>query len=227
MRNYRSVEWRNFRAQVIELDGAVCQHCGRGRSDRVVLQVHHTRYQAGLQPWKYPLETCETVCSGCHARLHGEIPPNSGWELLGWDDLGSPDGVCDLCGTEIRYVFMIDHADWHPMEVGEVCCDTLTSTTDATQKMSAVRSLSKRRRRFVDARQWRVDESGGCWRRYLRHDIRVWPNSAGWELMIDRRLGKIRYDSMDAAKVKAFEVITNGAFDRFISRRHAGGNRRH
>src|SRR3954471_7225795 len=112
MRPYSSKQWREFRAAIIRLDDGCCVQCGRTESDGVVLHVHHKAYRPGRLPWEYPLEACETLCAGCHAAHHGKIPPKVGWEFAGHDDLGEPSEACDLCGTEIRHVFLIYHANW-------------------------------------------------------------------------------------------------------------------
>jgi hypothetical protein len=79
--------------------------------------------------------------------------PRSGWEHFGdYDDLGGLDGTCELCGTSIRYVFLVYHAKWGTMEVGEICCDHLTSTVFAAERMDARRKLIERRKRFASAK---------------------------------------------------------------------------
>jgi hypothetical protein len=128
MHHYCTADWRAFRAKVIDLDGGICLTCGRNKANGAVLQVHHKQYLPGHKPWEYPFELCETMCSGCHAALHGHVPPRFGWEHAGWDDLGDLTGTCECCGTSIRYVFMLQHPKWYAMEVGEICCDNLTST---------------------------------------------------------------------------------------------------
>ncbi|MCX7257277.1 MAG: hypothetical protein NTZ64_11205 [Polaromonas sp.] len=127
MKPYRSREWKIFRNEVIRLDGGACSNCGKTASDGAILQVHHKQYFSGRSPWDYPYNLCETLCKGCHAAEHGLIPPKFGWEHVGWDDLGELNGICECCGTSIRYIFLVQHPKWNPMEVGEICCDNLTS----------------------------------------------------------------------------------------------------
>ena len=159
MKPYRSTDWKEFRNDVIRLDGGVCVRCSRGPSDGVVLQVHHKQYLFGHKPWEYPYELCETLCRGCHAAEHGKIMPRFGWDQVGWDDLGDLTGKCDYCGTEIRYVFLIQHKKWHTMEVGEICCDNLTCSQVASEHMESIRRFSARRKRFVSSSRWMIDKS--------------------------------------------------------------------
>lgn len=86
--SYRNEEWLKFRKEVIELDGNRCAICGRSELEDIVLQVHHKNYVSGKLPWEYSYKDCETLCKGCHAREHGLICPNFGWEFVGEDDLG-------------------------------------------------------------------------------------------------------------------------------------------
>src|SRR6202171_5874995 len=161
MNHYHRTEWRDFRNEVIRLHDGVCHRCGRGPADGVVLQVHHNTYVAGRLPWQYRHDQCEVLCKGCHAQEHGIIMPRSGWDHFGdYDDLGGLDGTCELCGTSIRYVFPVHHAKWGTLEVGEICCDHLTSTTFATEHMDARRKLIERRKRFVSSSRWHTDKSG-------------------------------------------------------------------
>ena len=154
---YRTSEWCAFRARVIETDGGACTVCKR-RPPEVILQVHHQGYDEGKKPWEYPIERCHTLCRGCHAREHGLIRPREGWDYLGEEDLGGLDGNCELCGTEIRYVHLIDHPRWHPMEVGCECCDKLTNTDEASLEQRKRTRLRDRRRRFMRSPRWKVKD---------------------------------------------------------------------
>ena len=100
-----------FENKFFEIDGFKCTKCGREKPE-VVLQVHHKEYQSGNPPWGYSTGMCETLCKGCHAREHGEIRPNEGWDLNYQEDLGGLNGECECCGTSIRYVFFIHHKHW-------------------------------------------------------------------------------------------------------------------
>jgi 5-methylcytosine-specific restriction endonuclease McrA len=70
-REYRrllqDVRWK-IKAQFIrKRDGHKCQHCGK-KTNR--LQVHHTIYITGLNPWEYENETLISLCSVCHKKEH-------------------------------------------------------------------------------------------------------------------------------------------------------------
>ena len=64
-------KWK-IKAQFIrKRDGYKCQHCGK-KTHR--LQVHHTIYINGLNPWEYENETLISLCSTCHKKEHNIKP---------------------------------------------------------------------------------------------------------------------------------------------------------
>ncbi len=215
---YRSSEWAQFRAEVIRLDGGMCRRCGGGGKDGAVLQVHHKEYIRGHKPWEYPYELCETVCRGCHASEHKRIAPRFGWEYVTDDDAGDMDRTCDYCGTSIRYSFIIQHPNWPTMEVGEVCCDNLTSTQFASTIAESRRRYADRLRRFVDSPRWRAFNNGVQRIKQLGFDIEVVPIDGGFRLRIKEVLGKTTFPKAFDAKVKVFELIEAGEIEKYFAK---------
>lgn len=219
MQHYRSADWKAFRDEVIRLDGGVCVRCGRGRVVGVVLQVHHKRYLPGKKPWEYPYELCETLCRGCHAQEHGLIVPRRDWEAVGVDDLGDLSGECDLCGTSIRHVFLIEHRKWPAMEVGEICCDRLTCTDEATEYMDELRLAKERRKRFVSSSRWQNSSEGHLSIRQKGIAVTVVIHDTHhFRLTMDGRLGNTVYESILDAKMKAFDSIESGSVRSYLER---------
>ena len=68
----------------------------------------------------------------------------------------SLDGKCELCGTDIRYVFLVSIEGWPTMEVGEICCDNLTSSEMASNHLDSVKRYESRRRTFVASKRWKA-----------------------------------------------------------------------
>lgn len=217
---YRHKDWKNFREEVIKLDGGRCVRCLRSPEDGAVLQVHHKNYLFGRHPWEYSYEECETLCKGCHAEEHGIIMPRSGWMSMGGDDLGEyPAGTCELCGTDLRYIFLIQHPNWGSMSVGTDCHDKLTGTSDARAFHDRSEKLRQKRKRFVSSPRWEELRSGelaieqqGIW-------LRVAPHGAGFRVLMDAAVGKTVYTTVLDAKMKAFELIENGAAAAYLEAR--------
>lgn len=213
-RDYSSQKWKEFRAEVIELDEGRCRQCGRGSNDGVVLQVHHLTYKPGHPPWDYRYEDCETLCQGCHASIHGHIRPTFGWDLVHEEDLGDLSGKCELCGTEIRYVFWVQHPNWEPIGVGTVCCDHLTGTTLATEKMR----FNDRMRRFASSTRWKNSADGFAIKQ-KGVTLEVVRGAIGFRLRMNGQIGTGIYPNEEAAKKKAFEAIDDGSAIRFLQKK--------
>lgn len=177
----RNHEWFSFADKVKARDGNKCAVCGRGEDSGVTLQVHHERYDPGLLPWEYPIEDCTTLCSGCHARDHGIIPPDNGWHLVSIDDLGDLGGHCERpgCGQEIRYEHLTYHPQWGYMKVGSTCVEHLTEEDQALVK--TVERIRNRAADFARNTEWKEGvSSDGVNYLYCtygkHHQIRVYRN---------------------------------------------------
>lgn len=220
MNPYRHIEWVNFRNEVIKLHGGMCARCGRSRQDGVILQVHHANgYVSGRKPWEYGHTECEALCKGCHAQEHGKVMPQSGWDLIGCDDLGDVGGNCELCGTDIRYIYAISHESWGSMAVGTDCCDRLTGSAEASEHHARHLKTVDMRKRFVNSKRWQYLESGAI--KITRKGITVLIHSDGDKFIIQLNdvIGREKHDSLLDAKIKAFEVIESGEASEFLNRR--------
>lgn len=216
---YRSHKWADFRENVMILDGYMCRRCRRARGDGAVLQVHHTEYLPGHKPWDYPEHMCETICKGCHAAEHGIIPPQFGWANVGWEDLGGLDGTCELCGTELRYQFLVCHPKWPPMEVGTDCCDKLTATREASETQKARISYLNRRKTFVSSVRWREQKGDGWLIVEPGFVLRVEPVQGGYRLKVDKQPGKKLFRTVLLARMEAFDLIESGAMQEYLAKK--------
>ncbi|WP_156359209.1 hypothetical protein [Sphingomonas sp. Leaf242] len=219
MNLYNHSDWARFRDEVIKLDGQRCVRCSRGRSDDVVLQVHHKRYIPGRKPWEYAHSDCETLCKGCHAEEHGIIMPSSGWLLLATDDLGDLNGNCELCGTALRYSYAIVHPGWGSMAVGTDCCDKLTGTTDASEYHDMMLKDRGKVKRFVSSPSWRTLASGE--ESIIRAGIavRISETEGKFYIGLGPACGKASHDSLIDAKIRALELIDTGEAANYLEKR--------
>lgn len=218
IKHYRSSQWADYRRSVIKLDGGCCRSCGRSEADGIVLQVHHTAYFPGKAPWEYPYEVCKTLCKGCHAAEHGKIPPRFGWEYVGYDDLSGLNGVCECCGTSIRYVFLVQHANWPTMEVGTVCCDHLTSSEIATNFIESQLRYRDRLKRFVSSKRWVELPWGGKRIVQKRIVLEILPSDGAFKIRMDEIPGKLSYPTELDAQMKAFHAIESGKAKDYIQK---------
>lgn len=213
---YRSPVWKAFRSEVIRLDGNQCAQCGRTPDSGVTLHVHHKAYRQGKLPWEYDFDECETLCAGCHAAHHGKIPPKVGWEFVGQDDLGDLIGNCELCGTDIRYVFLVTHSNWMPMEVGEICCDHLTCSEIASNFMESIRRYNNRRKRFATSNRWTKISEKNEYIVQAKVVVELRSEQGELKLRMNGRCGKLSYVDKLQARMKAFDVIESGKHSKFI-----------
>jgi len=219
MRHYHRQDWQKYRKEVIELDGGVCVRCKRGPLQGTILQVHHKEYLPGKLPWEYPHDLCETLCKGCHAGEHGIIRPFAGWECIGHDDLGDLSGECELCGNSIRHVFFVQHDKWPSLEVGEICCDHLPDTTEASDHTDSLRRFESRQQRFIQSKRWKPGGDGIIKIRQKGADLAVEPLGQKYRLLVNNIQGKRSFSSADEAKAFAFELFENGKLEAFLKKK--------
>jgi len=209
---YRKQEWFEFREKIIERDEDMCVRCGRSSVSGAILQVHHKQYLPGKKPWEYPENFCETLCKGCHAAEHGKIPPLTGWEFLFDDDLDDLSGVCEYCGSELRYVFYIHHPKWGVLEVGTVCCDNLTGTYEASRK----RKYHNREKRFIGSKRWKLSRNGVQNISQKGISIEIVPVGAVYKIKMNGFKGKQVFATTDNAKKHVFKVTENEQAQKYL-----------
>jgi hypothetical protein len=203
-------KWEKYRNEVIELDDCRCVRCGKSRDEGAVLQVHHKYYEPGRDYWDYPLSACETLCSGCHAKEHGIISPDTGWGFLSDHDLGSCCGICDYCGSSLRRSFAIRHPNWGSMDVGADCCDLLTGTEQASRKMDEHRKRAGRRLRFIQSSRWSLQDDGARKIQFDSYCIIIRREQEGYRIQINFACGGKLYPTLEDAKGAAFDALENG-----------------
>lgn len=235
-KSYRSEQWYAIRERVIARDSFCCARCGKPSSE-VELHVHHIHYIKGRKAWDYPEQELITLCKGCHAKEHGHIMPQLGWEYQGEEDLGDLCGTCDLCGSELRYAHSIFHENWGYMTVGALCADRLTGTSEASEYEEERKKTARRLRTYIDSPQWK-HRKNGHFRDLDGFHIKIWEHNDycniqigydkynEWGYKISKVLtSKVKYHSLEEAKAKAFEVITTGKLSTYIlrqKRKHRG-----
>lgn len=221
MNLYARADWIRFREDVIKLEGGKCGRCLRSRADGVILQVHHKHYIAGRKPWDYAYDECETLCRGCHGAEHGKVMPRRGWECIGYDDLGDLIGECELCGTDLRYLYLIQHPKWPAMEVGTDCCDNLTGSADASEHLDAYKKRTDRMKRFASSQRWKTKPSGELAIKQAGIAVAIVKAGGAFKIVMDGAMGKAEYSTILDAKMRVFEAIDTGEAAKFLEARQA------
>lgn len=204
MAKYSDAKWSGFREKILQRDGYKCTQCGITVDD-AVLQVHHEKYLYGKKPWEVPEYYCVTLCKGCHAEEHGIIPPKTGWEYMGEDDLGDLIGECEYCGSELRYEHYLFHPKWGELTVGSGCADNLLDNDRASRWAKSRKVYIGKLRRFMDSPRWR-ETSSGNWRINQKGTfILCYQSGDYWKVRVDETWGNKKFKSLDEAKKAAFE----------------------
>lgn len=228
-KTYRTSQWYSLRDRIIARDGYCCARCKR-TADEVVLQVHHINYLNDRKAWEYPEQELITMCKGCHAQEHGHIRPTSGWEYIGEEDLGSVCENCEICGSSLRYAHTIFHEKWGTLIVGADCADQLTGTNEASEYEEKRKKLANRLRTYLVSPLWK-HRKNGYFRELDGYFIKIWEHQVYFNIEIhyskkeengdikQRKLSsKVKYPTLEEAKTKAFEVITNGELAEYIKK---------
>lgn len=88
------------------------------------------------------------------------VPPLSGWghrEILDAEDLDlDGESNCDLCGTHIRWIHIIDHENFSgPLAVGVCCAERCCTGFDVAGAERAFKTRIARRKNFMNPSIWR------------------------------------------------------------------------
>lgn len=171
-----------------------------------------------VSPREYRYKDCETLCKGCHAREHGLIRPNTGWDFVSEDDLGAVLGECDLCDTSIRYTFLVHHQHWEPMEVGATCYDHLTESTTASEILDLTTKLAGRLKRFVQSKRWERVKIG---LKIKQRGILVFIRGDGnkYRVFMNGCRGGQLYKSGDDAKAAVYDAIESGRAHEYLRKK--------
>lgn len=74
----RDPRWQKKRLEIMQRDGFACQKCGE---ETKTLNVHHTYYIVGNDPWGYPDASLITLCEDCHEE-ETEMTPGAKADLI-------------------------------------------------------------------------------------------------------------------------------------------------
>ena len=157
--------------------------------------------------------------------------PQSGWEYRDMIDLGALVGECGYCGTEIRYCHILYHKSWGTISVGSLCADRLTKDKTASRREAEYKKYLERLQRYLESTRWKSRKNGHFFA-LEGYMIRIWDHGSYCNLEIGYPVGnpqgryqkyeyirsRHRYESLDAAKRKAFEAIVSGKFREYLKR---------
>ncbi len=149
--------------------------------------------------------------------------PHKGWHCVGMDDLGAPDGNCDMCGREeIRYVHYMEHSEYDGhVAAGCVCAEKMEEgyidnggTPRAKDRERALRNAAARRSRWTTLKGWRNSKNGNPYISRNGFHIVVFKQGSKYKSRIEHKdlektyYSKRGFDTIEEAKLSAFDATT-------------------
>jgi hypothetical protein len=148
--------------------------------------------------------------------------PRKGWACQGVEDLGAPEGRCEMCGREeIRYVHYMVHPRYHgTISAGCVCAEKMAddySTKDrpsaAKRRETVLKNAFARRCRWPTLLAWKTSRNGNPHIKKGGFHIIVFRKSGQHKFSIDHAQLRARYfaprsyDDELSAKLAAFDAM--------------------
>jgi hypothetical protein len=143
--------------------------------------------------------------------------PHRGWTCVDVEDLGAPDGICQMCETqEIRFVHYMMHPDCQDvLGCGCICAGKMEEDYEgARQRETSLKNAAQRRKRWLSRAGWRTSAKGNDFINADGFNIVIFEKGSGtWCARIQRPLtGETHfshklYETPERAKLAAFDAM--------------------
>ena len=143
---------------------------------------------------------------------HWEDPnfPKTGWSCTGVTDLGSPVGICEMCGWQIiRYVHHMVHDSGLSLDCGCVCAGKLEGNIERAKKREAAFKNKEARKFNFKKRTWKKSGRGNEYLKIKNHIVVLFHfrDSDKWKYSIDNQFCKKSYSSRNEVIEAVFEAL--------------------
>ena len=132
--------------------------------------------------------------------------PKSGWVCTGITDLGSPSGICQMCGKHIiRYVHHMIHPEWGQLDVDCICAGKMEGNIDAAKRREQDYKNQQSRKNNFMTRKWKQSKNNNSYLKIKDHLIVLYfnKNYKNWKYSLDNvfcvEVYKTREEAMNAA----------------------------
>lgn len=137
--------------------------------------------------------------------------PKTGWVCTRLTDLGSPRGICQMCGFQIiRYV----HHMYHPetgrqLNCGCVCAGKLEGDLSKARKREAALKNKLKRKINFKKKQWRRSAKGHEFLKIKNHLIVIFhfKDTNKWKFALDNSFSKTAYNSRNDCIEAIFNTL--------------------
>lgn len=139
------------------------------------------------------------------------LVPHSGWTCAGVEDLGSPAGICQMCGYQIiRYAHLMEHPGYHSLSVGCVCAGRMEGDVAGARRREADFKNRQSRRISFCKRQWKRSRKGNEYLKVDQHIVVLYHDTKGtecWKYSIDNEFGGTACSTRERAVAAVFEAL--------------------
>ena len=137
--------------------------------------------------------------------------PHEGWYCVGITDLGSPCGVCEMCGYQIiRYVHHMVHNSYGgTLNVGCVCAGKMEGDIEKAKKRERdFKNREARKESFMN-RKWNQSRNGNPYIKIKNHLIVLYKKKGEeiWKYSIDNEFCPEIFKTKEDAMQSAFEAL--------------------
>ena len=142
--------------------------------------------------------------------------PHKGWTCVGFEDLGQPELVCDMCERqEIRYVHYMEHSDYAgTLSCGCICAGHMEEDlVGARKRETRAQSAAQRRTRWLGRKGWRRSAKGNIHIGVDGYHITVFRRGGGYKAVISKpdsgfkHFGKRAFPTEAAAQLASFDAL--------------------
>lgn len=137
--------------------------------------------------------------------------PKIGWVCTGITDLGSPFGICQMCGFQIiRYVHHMYHMETgRQLDCGCICAGKLEGDIDKARKREAAFKNKEQRKINFKKKKWKCSSRGNEYLKIKNHLIVLFHffDSDKWNFSIDNVFNKKAYATRDECIEGIFNAL--------------------
>ena len=137
--------------------------------------------------------------------------PKIGWVYTGITDLGSPSGICQMCGFQIiRYVHHMYHMETgRQLDCGCVCAGKLEGDIDKARKREAAFKNKEQRKINFKKKKWKCSSRGNEYLKIKNHLIVLFHffDSDKWNFSIDNVFNKTAYKTREECIEGIFNAL--------------------
>ena len=144
--------------------------------------------------------------------------PKTGWVCTGVTDLGSPSGVCEMCGHQIiRYVHHMSHPQYGQLNVGCICAGKMEGDIEKARKREQdFKNKQSRLDSFMN-RKWKISRNSNSYLKIKDHLIVLYFSKRynNWKFSLDNVFAAEAFRTREECMRAAFEALEKATGDEY------------